>query len=74
MKIEKKDTGNVFCFEDVEPGSVFRAKDENIYMKLYTRYGSPTLSYNAVSLETGCLALFCADKAVEILPDAVLTY
>ena len=74
MKIEKKNISNVFCFEDVEPGYVFKDSKGVVYMKLDWKCGNTPAPRNAVVLETGCPALFCADTAVEILPDAILMY
>lgn len=72
MKIERKNTDNIFRFRDVNPGFVFKDEDGVIYMKLNWENGPR----NAVVLETGCLVFFCDDddEEVEILYDAVLTY
>lgn len=74
MKIERKNTDNILCFRDVNPGVVLKDSEGVIYMKLDWKYGNATTSRNAVVLEIGCLVFFCEDEEVEILPDAVLTY
>lgn len=67
MKIKDLRKSPAYCFGDIEPGTVFSVKD-SLYMAIETivenEFGVPL---NAVKLETGELAHYLDDTAVQVV-------
>lgn len=67
MKIKDLRKSPAYCFGDIEPGTVFSVKDI-IYMAIEpieeNEFGVPL---NAVNLETGELAHYLDDTAIQLV-------